>query len=211
MTTTSTNKTELMILKLKEIQLKLSNFEDNYDSKFDHLEKRSKINHELDDKTTELAEIQKSLITINVGDDEIITSKQLINNCKFTNILQDMIVESSKLFIDVPSNYFKRILFIMRNKTSVSNGKKLKLELTEKMTADMMTSVIKLVFKGEDVLKEVMFTTRSEKGGNVMDYLYKKPVPEVVIPINNNYNYNNANYNNANYNAQYNNNGYNDY
>ena len=194
------NKTELLIQKLKNIQTKLNTFETNYDSKFNHLEKRSRINNDLDHKTDTLKELQMSRITVDLGGYELTTSKQLIENCKFPSILQDLIVDNNKIFIDVPKSYFKRVLFIMRNKTKETKGNKLGVELTEKMTEDMMNEVIKKVFKGEECLKEVKYIKKSsENAENVMDYLWKKEIEPVVIPVVNNYN----NYNNANYNRNY--------
>jgi len=198
------NKTEEMIEKLKAVQEKITKFEENYDSKYNHLEKRSRINYELDIKNEQLSEIQKSIISVDLGGKEVLTSSLLINNCKFGSILQDQIQNSNKIFLDIPYKYFKRILFIMRNKTKDSNTNKLRVELSEKLNEEMMTTIIKQLFKGDEIMKEVILVKKNiERTGNVMEFLYRKEVDFIPIPILNTYNDYNANYNNANYNNNY--------
>ena len=96
---------------------------------YNHLENRSRINNDLDDKLEKLTFIQKSVITINLQDQEMQTSSEIINNCKFSNILQAMIVDNNKIFLDTPKKYFKRILFILCNKTKESSSKIIKVEI----------------------------------------------------------------------------------
>jgi len=199
--------TEEMIKKLKDVQKKIESFEVNYDSKYNHLEKRSKINNELDQKNEELLNMQNSIVSIDLGGKLVCSSTSLIRNCRFDNILVDLIENSNKIFVDIPYNYFKRILFILRNKSKDSSNNQLLVTVNEKMSEDMMESIIKIVFKGGELaLKELKIKKEDlTRTGNVMDFLYRKDV-DLVIPIvnPNAYNdYNNANYNNANYNEEY--------
>ena len=188
------NQRNIMIDKLKELQDKISTFEANYDSKYNHLEKRSRINKDLDDKLEKLTFIQKSVITIDLQGQEMQTSSEIINNCKFSNILQAMIVDNNKIFLDTPKKYFKRIMFILSNKTKETNSKIIKVEITEKMTEVLMLSVIKTIFKGDEVLKEIKVTKKNkEHTGNVMDFLYRKQEIEIIPQLNpyaDDYNYN---------------------
>ena len=100
---------------------------------YNHLENRSRINKDLDDKLEKLTFIQKSVITINLQDQEMQTSSEIINNCKFSNIFQAKIVDSNKIFLDTPKKYFKIIMFILGNKTK--------------------ENIIKTIFKGDEYWK----------------------------------------------------------
>ena len=178
MTTNQKVTAEEMVKKLKDLQNKLTTFENNYDSKYNHLEKRSRINQELDEKNEKLVELQKSMITIDIGGEKLLTSAQLINNCKFDNVLQDLIGDSNNFFLDIPAEYFKRVLFIMRNKPKGCRAKRLRVEFTEKMNAEVLLSVCRKIFKGDEIFKEIHITPKILDKTDVMDFLYRKNYEE---------------------------------
>ncbi len=204
--------TEQMIKKIQDFQTKISTFEDNYNSKYIHLEKRQKIHEILESKNEELLQLQQTRVSIDLGGKEVEISTVLIKDCKFDNILIDLIADNNqKVFLDMPKKYFKRILYILRYKAKGSDTRKIRVEISSKMTEDLMKSIIIMVFKGEEIMKELLITKKNEEhsGSNIMEYLWKKEID--IIPVLNPNPYNNFNQYDNEYNQPGANYDYNDY
>ena len=73
----------------------------------------------------------------------------------------------------------------LTNVLHYSNSKIINVEITEKMTEELMLSVIKTIFKGSEVLKEIKVTMKNiEHTGNVMDFLCIRLDPKILSAIN---------------------------
>jgi hypothetical protein len=198
MNTQKDEKAKKLVEKLQFIQTKLTDFENNYDSKFNHLEKRKHINESLDKKLAQIKKNQNEKIQLVFGDIVIWTTKSKVNQCRLDNILKNKVNNGeTKIVLDYPLEYIKRALHAMGMLTN-DYTKKLKILIRQKMNEEIMKSVLKSFFIGEDILSNFYIEVENtELKNNFMSYLFKREevfvAPVVVV---NDYNYNRgANYN----------------
>jgi hypothetical protein len=116
---------------LKQLKDKLSSMEETYETKSHELEKRARVNEDIDKKLDKLATIQTDIIKVEAGGKIYETTRSTIENCTIDNILRDKITNkfnnvieyvnnepiksSGAVFIDIGSKDFKLILKFLRH------------------------------------------------------------------------------------------------
>jgi hypothetical protein len=102
---------------------KLNNLESDNVQKAIKLQELKGLQQRLDDKLNFIKQNQDNIITIIIGETKFNTSKKTIINCKYDNILKDMIIINEKTntdnndtyYLDFSDYIFEAILEIIRN------------------------------------------------------------------------------------------------
>jgi hypothetical protein len=151
---------------LKQLKMKLTNIEEDYESKTKDLLKRNKANESIDKKLDKLTTIQNDKIQVEAGGKFYETSKATVEACLLDNILRDQIGKQnnskfvvdyvnnnqgvSNLFVDIGSKDFKLILKIMRH---ISNcDSKYNVYYSDEFEKDRLESVLNYFFKNDEKL-----------------------------------------------------------
>lgn len=148
---------------ITELKNKLFSLEATYETKLKNLEKREKVRAEIRLKFNEILANQDSQITFNISGKKISTSKALIVNSIYSNILKDLLSnlekigrtteETHKIFIDRSPEAFKYIIEILWK----SNEAYLKAGLDTSLISDLDLSIDPQIISIEAFKEEIKF------------------------------------------------------
>src|SRR2546430_1970505 len=92
---------EDMTSTIKLLKTKLANLEVNYEEKFQEVERRETKEVRLESKLEDLINIQKQIITFNIGGEYFQIGKQIVLSTIYENILRDVLVNIEQMGRDI--------------------------------------------------------------------------------------------------------------
>jgi hypothetical protein len=161
---------------IKDLKNKLFSLEENYCKRMKVLENREHAESRLDQKIKDLVELQKEILTFNIGGEKVNVSRNLIESCIYDNILKDVIENlldigrSSKdvenVFIDRSAKTFYYIVELIRKSKLIHQNKEAKLIIPNAYDAKVFLNEVQFYFKqdAERVLEDIVIGYQTEKG-----------------------------------------------